>query len=127
MIPDRVFGVRRKSNPGETVWYFLEADRATMPVERHSLKQTSFARKLLAYHETWRQGVLKSSFPRFRILTVTTTPQRVQNLIEAGRSFSHGKGSGLFLFTHLDVFKEKKNALELEWLDGRGNHVTLAA
>jgi len=125
VIPDRVFGLRRKSNPGEIVWYFLEADRATMPVERHSLKQTSFARKLLAYHETWRQGVLKGDFPRFRVLTVTTTPARVRNLIESSHTLSQGKGSGLFLFTHLGAFKDKISALDLPWLNGRGEAVAL--
>lgn len=126
VIPDRVFGLRRKSNPTEVVWYFLEADRATMPVERHSLKQTSFARKLRAYHETWRQGVLKKEFPRFRVLTVTTTPARVRNLIQANRTLSQGKGSGLFLFTSLDVFKNNISALDLPLLDGRGDAITLA-
>jgi len=125
VIPDRVFGLRGKSKPAEVVWYFLEADRATMPVERHSLKQTSFARKLLAYHETWRQGVLKNSFPRFRVLTVTTTPARVQHLIEAHQRFNQGKGSGVFLFTHKDAFTDKTRALDLPWLNGRGESVTL--
>jgi hypothetical protein len=125
VIPDRVFGLRQKRKPTEMVWYFLEADRATMPVERHSLKQTSFARKLLAYHETWRQGVLKTSFPRFRVLTVTTTPARVQHLIEAHHRFNQGKGSGVFLFTHKDAFTGKTSALDLPWLNGRGESVML--
>jgi DNA-binding Lrp family transcriptional regulator len=126
VIPDRVFGLRRKNNPTEVVWYFLEADRATMPVERHSLKQSSFARKLRAYHETWRQGVLKNSFPRFRVLTVTTTPERVHHLISASRALAQGKGSGLFLFTHLDAFGNGSCALNVPLLDGRGDTVTLA-
>jgi hypothetical protein len=125
VIPDRAFGLRRKSKPAEVVWYFLEADRATMPVERHSLKQTSFARKLLAYHETWRQGLLKNSFPRFRVLTVTTTPARVQHLIETHQRFNQNKGSGVFLFTHKDAFTDKTGALDLQWLNGRGETVTL--
>lgn len=125
VIPDRVFGLRHKGKPTDVVWYFLEADRATMPVERQSLKQTSFARKLLAYHETWRQGVLKKEFPRFRVLNVTTTPARVRNLVEANRTLTEGKGSGMFLFTHLDAFKEKINAFDLPWLDGRGDTITL--
>ena len=56
VVPDRVFALNTQTG---IRWFFLEADRATMPVERNSLKQTSFSRKLLAYHETWRQRALK--------------------------------------------------------------------
>lgn len=118
VIPDQVFGLRSKRHPADITWYFLEADRATMPVERHSLKQTSFARKLLAYHETWRQGVLKNKFPRFRVLTVTTTAQRAQHLIEAQQSVNRGNGAGLFLFTHLTGLSSARTPFDLEWLDG---------
>lgn len=118
VVPDRVFGLRHRSQPADVAWYFLEADRATMPVERQSLKQTSFARKLLAYYETWRQGVIKHSFPRFRVLTVTTTPERMRHLIEAHQLVNHGNGAGLLLFTHHGAFKAQSNLLALEWLDG---------
>lgn len=69
--------------------------------------------------------MLKNKFPRFRVLTVTTTPARVQHLIEAHQSFNHGKGSGAFLFTHKDAFADHTNALDLPWLNGRGEFVTL--
>src|SRR5215471_6878742 len=49
VIPDRVFGLKIGNT---TRWFFLEADRATMPIERNNLEQSSFSRKLLAYHET---------------------------------------------------------------------------
>ena len=46
VIPDAVFGldfsVERKRK-----YFFLEADRATMPVVRRDLDQTSFVRKLV--------------------------------------------------------------------------------
>src|SRR6266850_926448 len=58
VVPDAVFGIESQRS---TRWFFLEADRATMPVERRSLKQTSFFRKLLAYHETWKQKILEDS------------------------------------------------------------------
>src|ERR1043166_6750671 len=50
IIPDRVFGLEFPGQPEDRrrAFYFLEADRATMPVVRQSLAQSSFYRKLLA-------------------------------------------------------------------------------
>src|ERR1035441_10314384 len=41
----------------ERAYFFLEADRGTMPVVRKQLAQTSFRRKLLAYEATWDNKV----------------------------------------------------------------------
>jgi hypothetical protein len=125
IIPDRVFGLRNKRRPTEIAWFFLEADRATMPVQRRSLKQTSFARKLIAYYETWRRGVLVTEFPRFRVLTITTSSERVENLMAAHQKCNAGKGSGLFLFTHHREFHHDTNVLKLPLKNGRGGLVTL--
>ncbi len=126
IVPDRVFGLRGKTTPNETEWFFLEADRATMPVQRRGLKQTSFARKLLAYHETWRRKILAADFPRFRVLTVTTSPERVEHLLKASCTVSYGNGSGLFLFTHQKDFHHQADVLALPIINGRGELITLA-
>lgn len=126
IIPDRVYGLRDKKRANEIAWFFLEADRATMPVRRRGLKQTSFARKLLAYHETWRRKVLAADFPRFRVLTVTTSEDRIEHLLKANRTLSQGKGSGLFLFTHRKAFHHQTDVLSLPIINGRGEHITLA-
>ncbi len=122
VVPDRVFGLKTEAG---TRWFFLEADRATMPVERNNLKQSSFGRKLLAYHETWRQRVLKDSFPRFQVLTVTTTPERVKNLVEAANRLTKGKGAGLFLFADHKAFTSAEDVFHLPLLNGRGEKATL--
>lgn len=122
VVPDRVFGLKTEAG---IRWFFLEADRATMPVERNNLKQTSFYRKLLAYHETWRQRTLKDSFPRFQVLTVTTTPERVENMVQAARRLTQGKGSGLFLFTDERSFNTAPDVLSLPLLNGRGEQAFL--
>ena len=100
IIPDRVFGLEYTNNAGsvERAYFFLEADRGTMPVMRRSLVQTSFYRKLLAYEATWSQGLHRSQFGfhRFRVLTVTTSPERVKSLINACSQLE--RGHGLFLF-----------------------------
>lgn len=124
VVPDRVFGLRATTEPADTRWFFLEVDRATMPVQRNGLRQTSFHRKLVAYHETWRQGVLKARFPRFRVLTVTTTPDRVRNLVAASANLR--SGHGLFLFTDASSLKAHGDPLTHVWQSGRaGSSETL--
>jgi hypothetical protein len=96
--PDRVFGLEQ-DRPSGRAFFFLEADRATMPVVRPKLDQSSFYRKLLAYEATWTQGLHRSrfGFHRFRVLTVTSSLKRTESLLAACRTLP--RGHGLFLFT----------------------------
>lgn len=125
--PDRVFGLRFEGVPENRrhAYFFLEADRGTMPVVRKGLAQTSFLRKLLAYRETWRQGLHRQLFgiKSFRVLTVTTSPERVEHLISANREICLG-GSGLFLFTHEEAIRGG-NFIAHGWRNGRGETVQL--
>jgi hypothetical protein len=125
--PDRVFGLRFEDAPEgrQHAYFFLEADRGTMPVTRKGLAQTSFRRKLLAYQETWRQGLHKAHFsiPNFRVLTVTTNRERVRHLIEACQSLSGG-GARLFLFTDRERLG-RGDILAHEWGDGGGDGTSL--
>jgi hypothetical protein len=101
VIPDRVFGLEYFDVNGnrDCAFFFLEADRGTMPVRRQNLYQTSFYRKLLAYEATWSQSIHRTrfGFNRFRVLTVTTSVERVRSLVEACSKLK--SGHGLFLFT----------------------------
>lgn len=119
-VPDQVFGLRRKDKPNDIAWFFLEVDRATMPVERHNLKQTSFSRKLFAYHATWQQKVLKA-FPRFRVVTVTTSAERVNRLVEACGRLENGQG--LFLFADKKSLSTHGDILTLPWKTGKAGTV----
>ena len=94
-----------------------------MPVERRSLKQTSFFRKLIAYQATWQQKVLRASFPRFRVLTVTTSGERVKHLVKACARFE--TGHGLFLFTDKDTLANHGNILTLPFETGNSARTTL--
>ena len=112
VIPDRVFGLEFN---GECCWYCLEADRATMPITRDDLSQTSFKRKLLAYEATWTQNLHKIKFgwQRFRVLTVTTDTQRLQGMIAACQQLKHGRG--LFLFTDTKSLLAQPDFFSLRW------------
>ena len=96
VIPDRVFGLEfaHKNGRQDRAWFFLEVDRATMPVTRGRLAKSSFYRKLLAYEATWTQNLHRTRFgwPRFRVLTVTTNAERVQHLLDARPRLECGRG-----------------------------------
>lgn len=107
VIPDAVFALEYPDANGQMqrAYFFLEADRGTMPVVRKGLSQTSFFRKLLAYEATWTNKVHQRhiGIPRFRVLTVTTIASRVQTLLEACSQLK--RGHGLFLFADTSVLE----------------------
>ncbi|MBX7208662.1 MAG: replication-relaxation family protein [Verrucomicrobiaceae bacterium] len=117
IVPDAVFALDQTRAGGtiERTFYFLEADRATMPITRRGLKQTSFFRKLLAYEATWSHGLHRSrfGFHRFRVLTITSTSQRSTNLIAASRKLRSGQG--LFMFSDAAALSSAANALAMSW------------
>jgi Replication-relaxation len=98
VVPDAVFALEPKDRPQDRIYYFLEADRATMPVARRHLYQTSACRKFLAYHATWQRQMLRDRLQihRFRVLTVTTSPLRSAHLKECVANLP--SGHGLFVF-----------------------------
>lgn len=116
VIPDRIFSLEFN---GQRCWYFLEADRATMPVTRRNFQQSSFQRKLLAYEATWAQKIPQRDFGihRFRVLTVTTNLERVRKMIETCQQLKQGRG--LFLFADTKTLKEQTDFLSLRWLTAR--------
>ena len=119
VIPDRVFALEyldQNAQP-KRVYFFLEADRGTMPVKRHTLSQSSFARKLLAYEATWTQRIHERQLGihRFRVLTVTTSAARVQSLLAACSQLK--RGHGLFLFADRTVLE--KDPFAAVWQIGK--------
>lgn len=112
VIPDFVFGLEYA---GERCWYFVEADRGTMPVTRRSLQSSSIRRKFACYTATWDQRVhQKFGIRRFRVLTVTTKSDRVESMIRVCRD-NVKTGIGLFLFNTLKSLKEQRDFWALPW------------
>ena len=127
VIPDKVFGldfteVRKRS------YFFVEADRATMPVMRSHPRQTSFHQKILAYLAG--AGAANAHGKRFgignfRVLTITTSQERIATMIEAVRHATRGSGSNQFLFTDRATLMRCPDVLKLEWISGKGERVRL--
>ncbi len=100
----------------------FERDRGEMPVHRRKSKdQTYYAKKMLTYYEANRVGehVRELGIPNFRVATVTTTPERVEQMIEAQKELTDGRGSNLFLFIDdAKPFEEQPARCALD--DGEG-------
>jgi DNA-binding transcriptional ArsR family regulator len=124
--PDELFGLRF-AQTGQESYFMFERDRGEMPVTRYKSKeQTYYAKKMLIYHEANRKGVHSRDLgiPNFRVLTVTTTAGRVEQMMAAQKEITNGKGSNVFLFTDEATFVAS-NPLDIEWVSGKGAYVRL--
>ena len=129
VIPDAVFGLEYADLPQgrNRAWFFLEADRGTMPVIRQNLDQTSFFRKMLAYEATWTQRLhsTRLGLNRFRVLTVTNSTERAANLTAACGQLE--RGQGLFLFGDITAVQSGEKLLHHPFQTGRsGEHTSLS-
>ena len=119
VVPDRVFALEYTDQSGQVqrTYFFLEADRGTMPVVRKGLAQTSFYRKLLAYEATWTRKIRQRhlGIHRFRVLTVTTSAARVKSLVDACSQLE--RGHGLFLFADREILSG--DMFSSRWQTGR--------
>lgn len=127
IAPDRVFALEYTNDCQEPTraFFFLEADRGTMPVTRSNLRQSCFQRKLLAYEATWSQGVHQRRFGmhRFRVLTVTGSQERLRHLVEATRQLEQGRG--LFLFLDEATMRNSPDVLKELWYSPSGTELLM--
>ena len=131
VLPDRILLLQSPAT-GERTLYFIEADRATMPVNRRSLQQSSLIRKLLAYEATWMQDVPRTRFncARVRVLIVTSSDERATHVAATCAELKHGRG--LFLVTDAATVREhstsdrRKTIFDLPWLNARGEDERIA-
>lgn len=122
VVPDRVF---RLSTKDEELLFCLEVDRGTMPVVRSNPAQSSFYRKLLAYHETWRTGLHlnQMNWRRFRVLTLTSSRERRNHIIEVCKEVVQTGGSGLFMFADQENVESSDDILRMPWITGDGENL----
>ena len=128
MIPDSVFGLRvKKGNTFKETYFFLEADRATMPIKRSNFFRSSFYKKMVGYIASHKNELFSHyfGFKKVRILIVTKSEERISNMIQANRDLHpRGHGYGLFLFApskHFDIQNPGKLFRKI-WIDGYGKH-----
>jgi hypothetical protein len=124
--PDELFGLRIAGQKQEN-YFMFECDRGEMPVHRRKNKeQTYYAKKMLTYYQANRGGehVRELGIPNFRVLTVTTTAERVKQMIEAQKEMTDGRGSNMFLFTD-QTSLSASNPLDALWSTGKGRQVRI--
>jgi hypothetical protein len=124
VIPDGVFGL---SFPDGTASYFLlEYDRGTIPIYRRGGDHRSIRRKFKTYYDGWRteRHVEQFGLKQMRVLTITSSAERMHNMVGCVRNITDGRGSAFFLFGHRSML-EATNVLKVEWTNGRGEKVLL--
>jgi len=80
----------------------------------------------MTYYEANRQQrhVHDLGLKNFRVLTVTTTKERVERMLTALDSITEGRGSNMFLFADQTELVAS-NPLDLEWVSGKRETVRL--
>jgi len=124
--PDELFGLRSIETRDER-YFMFELDRGEMPVMRHKSKeQTYFGKKMMIYHEANRveQHVRELGIPNFRVTTVTTSVERVAQMVEAQKQMTNGRGSNMFLFTD-QASLATNGPLDVTWITGKGRQVRI--
>jgi hypothetical protein len=125
VVPDLLYGLRFVAEQEES-YFFLERDRG-MTIERYKdVSQTYVGKKFLTYLQANREQrhVKDLGIENFRVTTVTTTPERVEKMIDVVEAITGGTGSNIFLFTDEESLAAS-NPLDLEWVSGKGARVRL--
>lgn len=99
--PDAFFTLEDSQRPAEKnkARFFLEADRSTTT-------QARFSDKIRAYWHYLEQGLHTKKFgiKRFRVLTITLTNERAENLCQLAASILPERARKYFLFASLKQF-----------------------
>jgi len=124
VIPDGMFGLRFADGTG--TFLLLEIDRGTIPIVRRGNTHRSIKRKLATYIEGWRAGRHLDQFAiqNLRVLMVTSSAARMDNMLAAVEDITGGKGTGFVLFGHAAALAGQ-NPLEFGWTNGRRETVRL--
>ena len=124
LVPDYAFAVIFPD--GKRRACLVECDRGTMPIDRSNLDQTSLLKKFLGYTAGKRAKLHQRQFDwkAFRVLIITNTAERAQNLATVVRERVHADGHDLFLITDRASLASS-DLLAHPWIDARGRKHTL--
>jgi hypothetical protein len=125
VIPDKIFGIRNLDRPEgkNRAFFFLEADRGTMPVVRPGLDKSSLLRKLIGYGFTYADDLHRRYYglQNFRVLTVVPSRQRLGTIIAAYKQHTAALVSPrLFLFADRAGLIGTESFFNYDWVDAAG-------
>ena len=123
-MPDGLFGLNFPD--GTAAYFLLEFDRGTIPISRRGGDHRSIRRKLKTYYDGWRaqRHVEQFGLKQMRVLTITSSPERMRNMVGCVRDITEGKGSNFFLVVDRASLAAN-NPLEVELMTGKGERVRL--
>ena len=119
--PDDVFGLDF-TDQRKRYYFFAEADRGTEPIIRSDQKQTSIARKFEAYLAGYHASLHRTLYGigNLRFLIITTSQQRVHNMLRALAEIAQDRDRSMFLFADFDQLTAAPHALAVPWTTGLG-------
>lgn len=126
IVPDRLFSIA--FTDATRFNFALELDRGTMDINARRLTgKSSIRRKILGYHRSWldRRHTEVWGFRSFRVLFITPSDARLNNMLEVQRKVVGSQGSNLFLFSTPQRIA-MNGALGAAWVSGKGEVVSLA-
>lgn len=125
IVPDRLFSLAYPDNTRTN--YALELDRGTMDVTAKTLRgKSSFRKKQIAYFHGWKDSAHTRlwGFKSFRVLTVTPSEKRIENMLKSQRDVTKGAAAGLFLYTTPGLLADH-GAFGDAWVNGKGERVSV--
>jgi Replication-relaxation len=101
VVPDSYFRLETKE---DLYNFFLECDMGTVTLDASAERRRDFARKIRSYLVYYSSGLYEKRYHSrdMRVITVTTSEQRMQNLITVTEAAG---GKGRFWFTTFDRVK----------------------
>jgi hypothetical protein len=104
----------------------LEVDRGTIPITRNRADHRSISRKFRTYFDGWCAGrhVEQFGLKQMRVATVTSSRERMHNMVSIVCSITGGKGSNFFLFIDQATLRAG-DPLEVHWTSGKGELLRL--
>jgi hypothetical protein len=114
VIPDSVFAIEQENADGiRRLFFFLEADRGTMPIHRKNLRLSSIRRKALAYSQTRKGKILKERFgiPGFQVVFITRSKERLERIKAECQASANDRAASLFLYATEDDLRRNPLAI----------------
>ena len=108
LVPDGLFGLEYQTSTGKKYLSFLiEADRGTERLNSDRTDLKTFKRNVLQYHEFIGRGIYKNHFGLkcgMMVLTVTTKPSIMKNMVQVTESVSTSGKNSFMLFQTVPEF-----------------------
>lgn len=125
-VPDGVFGFDL-TDQRQRYYFFVEADRGTMPVVRSTQAKTAIIRKfevyLAGFHSRLHQT--RYNIHNLRFLIVTTSQKRIGTMLDAFGNIEQSSDCSMFRFADKDQITTADHLLAVPWRDGSGKPVAL--